>query len=210
MPHKGAFTLIELLIVVAIISILALIAIPNLSLAKRRANQAKCASNLKAIAYALYAYRLDLDHYPLADGTAGEMESMGQTNPGSGPAANGSWDGVPRVLVNRRYLTSEEYLFCPTHRDNFKGDRLQKFRYAYNNSAADTGGVTGAPNNVERDSHDIWFCRCLWVPVDKSFNPAATDAIYPHGEQQDRENTLFSNSRVELRDGRADFLAAHP
>jgi hypothetical protein len=28
---------------------------------------------------------------------------------------------------------------------------------------------------------------------------------YPHGENRDRENALMSNSRVELRDGRADF-----
>jgi prepilin-type N-terminal cleavage/methylation domain-containing protein len=200
-----AFTLIELLIVVAIIAILAAIAVPNFLLAKQRANQSRCAANLKAIAYALYAYKLDLNRYPLADGRAGLQESMGQTQVGNGPAANGSWDGVPRVLVRLGYLTSENHLFCPSHMERFKGDRLQKFRYAYNNSAADTGGTAGAPNNVDGDSHDIWFARCLWVPVSRSFSVGSKEVTYPHGESRDKENALFSNSRVELRDGRADF-----
>ncbi|AXA36108.1 MAG: hypothetical protein KatS3mg130_2066 [Candidatus Sumerlaea sp.] len=208
-PRFHGFTLVELVIVVAILAILTLVALPNFLLAKQRALQARCAGNLKAIAYALYAYRLDLNHYPLADGTAGTMESMGQTEVGNGPAANGSWDGVPRVLLRLGYLTSEEILFCPVYRQQFKGERLQRFRYAYNNSAADTGGVIGGANNVERDSHDIWFARCLWVPPEYSFTPQATDVKFPHGENFDRENALMSNGRVELRDGRADFRAAY-
>jgi len=204
-----AFTLIELLIVVGIIAVLSTIALVNFQHAKVRANQARCASNLKAIAYALYAYRLDLNHYPLADGVAGLQESMGQTSAGNGPAANGSWDGVPRVLVRLGYLTSDQYLFCPCFREQFRGDRLQRFRYAYNNSAADTGGSIGGANDAERDSSDIWLVRCLWVPPEYSFNPAAKDVRYPHGEDHDRENALMTNSRVELRDGRTDFRKAY-
>lgn len=200
-----AFTLVELLIVVAIISILAMLAVPNLMLAKQRANQARCASNLKAICYALYAYKLDLNRFPPADGVAGKEESMGRTSAGNGPAANGSWDGVPRVLVRLKYLTSEEMLFCPSYKDSIKGERLERFRYAYNNSALDTGGGHGAPNNVDRDSHDIWYARCLWVPTEKSFHPEATDVRYPHGEDHDCENALMSNGRVELRHGKKDF-----
>lgn len=205
---RPGFTLLELLIAAAIVALLCAIALVNFQHAKGRANQARCASNLKAIAYALYAYKLDLNRYPLADGTAGLTESMGQTSPGNGPAANGSWDGVPRILVRLGYLSSDQYLFCPTYREQFKGDRLQRFRYAYNNSAADTGGTIGAPNDVDRDSHDIWLARCLWVPVEYSFNPQANDVAYPHGEAHDRENVLMSNGRVELRDGRQDFCRA--
>lgn len=201
----SGFTLIELLIVVAIISILAAIALANLSLAKRRANQARCASNLKSIAYALYAYRIDENRYPPADGAAGLNESMGQTQPGNGPAAGGSWDGVPRVLVRRGYLTTDQHLFCPTYRNLIRGDALQRFRYAYNNSASDTGGTSGGANDVDRNSSDIWHARCLWVPPERGFNPAGATHRYPHGDDQERENALMSNSRVELRDGRADF-----
>lgn len=205
---RSGFTLLELLIAAAIVALLCAVALVNFQHAKGRANQARCASNLKAIAYALYAYKLDLNRYPLADGIAGLMESMGQTSPGNGPAANGSWDGVPRVLVRLGYLSSDQYLFCPTYREQFKGERLQRFRYAYNNSAADTGGTIGAPNDIDRDAHDIWLARCLWVPVEYSFHPQANDVAYPHGEAYDRENVLMSNGRVELRDGRQDFRRA--
>lgn len=204
-----AFTLIELLIVVAIIAILAAIAVSNLSQAKQRANQARCASNLKAIAYALYAYKLDENRFPPADGIAGLEESMGQTQPGNGPAAGGNWDGVPRYLVRRGYLTSEQFLFCPSYADRFRGEKLQRFRYAYNHSATDTGGTMGGANDIDRDSTHIWYARCLWVPPEKGFNPAAAAHTYPHGEEHDRENVLLSNSRVELRDGRADYEAAY-
>lgn len=207
--RAGAFTLIELLIVVAIIAILAVVAVPNFLMAQRRARQAQCASNLKAIAVALQSYKIDQGKYPLADGIAGEAESMGQTIIGLGPAANGSWDGVPRALVRLRYLNSPEYLFCPEYGARIRGDRLQKFRYAYNNSAADTGGATGGTTDMDRDSSDVWFCRCLWVPREYSFSPGAKDVQYPHGDNGGMENVLFSNSRVVLRDGLADYKKIH-
>lgn len=58
------FTLIELLVVVAIIAILTGIISYNIALAVDRARQAQCASRLKTISYALYAYRLDNNEYP--------------------------------------------------------------------------------------------------------------------------------------------------
>lgn len=203
--QRAAFTLIELLIVVAIVAILAVIAVPNFLMAQRRARQAQCTSNLKAIAVALQTYKIDHSKYPLADGIAGEEESPGSTMIGQGPAGNGSWDGIPRSLVRLRYLSSTSYLFCPEYRSRFRGDRLQRLRYAYNHSAADTGGTSGGSHDMDRDSSDVWFCRCLWVPVQYSFRPGTKDMAYPHGDHSDRESVLFSNSRVTLRDGLADY-----
>lgn len=209
-PAPRGFTLVELLIVVAIIAILALIAIPNFALAARRAEVARCSSNLKVICTGLFTYKIDHNRYPLADGEAGTHESQGVTSVGNGPAANGSWDAVPRAMIRLGYLSSEDLLFCPVHKKRHKGERLQKFRYAYNSSANDTGGVQGGANNIDGDSHSIWLARCIYVPVERTFNPGAKDVSYPHGDNNDRENALFNDSRVELRDGRADFLADHP
>ena len=207
--HSRGFTLIELLMVVAIVAVLALIAVPNFLLARHRAMTARCTSNLKAISIALNTYKIDLNKYPLADGVAGLEESMGQTAIANGPAANGSWDGVPRVLVRLGYLLSDQYLFCPEYAEKFRGPRMQRFRYAYNHSALDTGGTGGGANDIERQSGDLWIARCLWVPVDHSFSPGAKDVTYPHGEANDRENVLYANSRVELRDGAADYAKAY-
>jgi len=59
-----AFTLIELLIVVAIIGILAAIAVPNFLNAQMRAKIAKAESEMNSIHTALEAYRVDNSIYP--------------------------------------------------------------------------------------------------------------------------------------------------
>ncbi len=64
MMNKTAFTLIELLIVVAIIGILAAIAVPNFLNAQTRAKLARVQSDLKAVELALETYRLDNNAYP--------------------------------------------------------------------------------------------------------------------------------------------------
>lgn len=63
--NKNAFTLIELLIVVAIIGILAAIAVPNFLNAQIRAKVARTKGDLKALATAIDMYRLDNNQYPL-------------------------------------------------------------------------------------------------------------------------------------------------
>ncbi|MDP8243032.1 MAG: prepilin-type N-terminal cleavage/methylation domain-containing protein [Candidatus Hinthialibacter antarcticus] len=61
---KNAFTLIELLIVVAIIGILAAIAVPNFLNAQLRAKLARETSQMKTISDALEMYRMDNNSYP--------------------------------------------------------------------------------------------------------------------------------------------------
>ena len=60
-----AFTLIELLIVVAIIAILAAIAVPNFLEAQTRSKVARCRSDMRTIATALESYSVDNNNkYP--------------------------------------------------------------------------------------------------------------------------------------------------
>lgn len=65
LSHKQAFTLIELLIVVAIISMLSAIAVPNFMEAQTRAKVGRTKSELRAVATALETYRTDYSAYPI-------------------------------------------------------------------------------------------------------------------------------------------------
>jgi len=62
--HRKAFTLIELLIVVAIIAILAAIAIPNFLQAQTRAKVSRAQADIRSILTALESYRVDHNAYP--------------------------------------------------------------------------------------------------------------------------------------------------
>src|SRR4028119_636555 len=62
--RNHAFTLVELLIVLAIIGLLAAILMPMLSRARERARQTACATNLSQIALAVQMYRQEEGRYP--------------------------------------------------------------------------------------------------------------------------------------------------
>lgn len=68
---KRAFTLIELLIVVAIIAILAAIAVPNFLEAQTRAKVTRVKAEMRGHATALESYRVDYNRYPFPDDVQG-------------------------------------------------------------------------------------------------------------------------------------------
>jgi prepilin-type N-terminal cleavage/methylation domain-containing protein len=196
---KG-LTLIELLIVVAIIGVLSVIVLYNFALAADRARQVECASRLKTIGYALYAYRLDNNTYPLADGVAGDKPTPFETDFGNGPAGNGFWDGISLLLVECGYIEDPNILYCPALAKRYPY-RRPNLRYAYNCGTADTGGYQGGDNNIFRDSHDIWLVRCLRVDPDEYKRDRRRPIPFPHGLDRSMENVLFSNGRVEIVPG---------
>lgn len=62
--RNPAFTLIELLIVVAIIAILAAIAVPNFLEAQTRAKVSRSVSDMRSLATAIESYYVDNNEYP--------------------------------------------------------------------------------------------------------------------------------------------------
>ncbi|MCX7047304.1 MAG: prepilin-type N-terminal cleavage/methylation domain-containing protein [Candidatus Sumerlaeota bacterium] len=102
-----AFTLIELLIVIAIIAILALIAIPNFLEAQTRAKVSRACSDMRSIAVALEAYRTDQEAYP----TMLEPGFPGGVDPLKG--SDLKWWYTPNALSTPVAYLANADLRCP-------------------------------------------------------------------------------------------------
>lgn len=77
MNRRRAFTLIELLIVVAIIAILAAIAVPNFLEAQTRSKVSRQLSNMRTVNTAIEAYYIDSNKYPLATENVSPVQRPG-------------------------------------------------------------------------------------------------------------------------------------
>jgi prepilin-type N-terminal cleavage/methylation domain-containing protein/prepilin-type processing-associated H-X9-DG protein len=86
-----AFTLVELLIVIAVIAIIAAILLPTFAAARRRAQETQCRNNVKQLSTAAYMY-------------------LSQDGPISYPSLHSLW--FPAVMDNLSW--KRDVLLCPT------------------------------------------------------------------------------------------------
>ncbi|MBN1475376.1 prepilin-type N-terminal cleavage/methylation domain-containing protein [Candidatus Sumerlaeota bacterium] len=142
-----AFTLIELLIVVAIIAILAGIALPNFIEAQTRAKVSRAMADMRSIATALEAYRIDHNQYP-AENYLGD-----------------GWDGGFGLnnSVKMRPLTTPVAFITSLPADIFAelGDPMNKIPPVTYHYAALNDVVW--PNNTFFQGDNPENRHCLWV-----------------------------------------------
>ncbi len=139
--RKG-FTLIELMIVVAIIAIIAAIAIPNLLRSRIQSNESAAIGNLKSIIGAEIAYNA-------ANGTFGEFDDLTGATP---PFLDGNWSGIKQgytYTISSATATNFEARATPEENSgirHFYADASGVIRYNIGGDASATSDPIGETN----------------------------------------------------------------
>lgn len=164
-PRRRAFTLIELLTVIAIVGVLAAIVIPTVSIVRENARQAQCGSNIRQLATAtLLAVQDNRSRFP-----AMKSFNWEQAGDPDNPATRVSylWEVLPRYIGADNW-PSDKYLApfrCPTvenrGRTGHNGDFLVEddnanSHYRYNWQYANSATVPPDPSRA------MLFFETLW------------------------------------------------
>ncbi|MBX3727979.1 MAG: prepilin-type N-terminal cleavage/methylation domain-containing protein [Candidatus Sumerlaeia bacterium] len=182
-----AFTLIELLIVVAIIAILAAIAVPNFLEAQVRSKVSRAHSDMRSLATALEAYRIDNPQYPPTP-----FVSQGDV-------------GVLRVVPNH-LSTPIAYVSTANFPDPFIMPNLGDFQgLTRTGEVVPYGPLAGYPLDPGGDAHagKRYYYQCNMDYRRVSFHPDTDGAIAAR-------NIQGMWVLASLGPGRQRMLVSHP
>lgn len=164
------FTLVELLVAIAIIGILAAILFPVFVRARENARRTGCLNNLKQIGLAIMQYTQDYDErYPASfDGKMSPLTYVTQSIPGT-PGRKFNFNGLG--TINRRswmdlifpYVKSVQVFECPSQPDSATVSNAASY------------GYSGAIGGYDNDRYAIpggWGLRNIGNPLSQVVRPA--------------------------------------
>lgn len=196
---KRAFTLIETLIVIAIISILAAIIFPVFATAREKARSASCQSNLKQIGTAVAMYVGDYGRYPYAvDPVDKYAPEIWQGQPDAEGTRPAEMDLLHEVLDP--YIKNAELWHCPS---DTGFDYPDEIPWRLNNEPT-------YPSSFEKYRSSYFYrTQLAFLRLSDDFLklPAETNLIFDgHGDwhttgvlswRQKRYNVLFADGHVK-------------
>jgi prepilin-type processing-associated H-X9-DG protein/prepilin-type N-terminal cleavage/methylation domain-containing protein len=191
---KRAFTLVELLVVIGVIALLIGILLPVLNKARDRANELKCATNLRALGQGLALYTGDYRYYPIQDdgvidnvwlaqlrnilrGNTGVFYCPAEDSECQWQPPGGAWIYTARPAAVPLGWTLGE---------PFPNSALNLFSYGYNGGGTSGGGQDGLGMNG------------VYVRVNRVRRPGETIAIADTSADRFMDFTIFpgtDNSR---------------
>lgn len=168
-PAARAFTLVELLVVIAVIAILAGLLLPALASARERGRRTVCLSNVRQIGLAIQLYAQESDGRIPFGPKAPPFTNPSNFYPSTGAPTSllSLQSGAPAGLglLLQQYLAAQpKVLFCPSSDQPFDAlAELAKvgtyqaqgsyyYRHAGNTQLFDTPGVTITPPNLRLES----------------------------------------------------------
>ena len=141
----AAFTLVELLVVVAIIAVLASLLLPAIMHARYAARRVRCAMNLKSVGMSAIVYANDFD---------GEFPPH-KDNSSSWPWGFSDW-GMQKSNFYRDYLSRKEVFFCPEDLANGRNSEASRCYPHFPSKSPDAWRVD--------ISYNYFYGRDAWHP----------------------------------------------
>jgi prepilin-type N-terminal cleavage/methylation domain-containing protein len=222
-PNPRAFTLIELLIVIAIIAILIAILLPSIVGSREIARRVHCENNHRQIMSACLAYaNAWKDRLPLPNWLSVDVHSGWLYNPPA-PSNERSWvTDTHRTGSLWPYLEKDSVFRCISHRDPYKGSG-RTTSYLMNGAVVGFGYVNGSTRSVAyRVDQFMPNSIMFWETAKEGWNDGSS---YPneglnlrHGKYNVRSsgtegngdkvyNTGNSGNTVSCIDGHTEWLS---
>jgi prepilin-type N-terminal cleavage/methylation domain-containing protein/prepilin-type processing-associated H-X9-DG protein len=174
---RAAFTLIELLIVIAIIAILASLLLPALSRSKSAALTAKCKNNQRQILIAMRMYSDENGGFPYAAYIPSDL-----------PKGAAYWfDGISPLLANAKW--GDGALQCPTYKGvssegggNTAGFQAAFGGYAYNGLGGPGNALVGLARRGLGDFASTYPTMYAVAPLVKEADVKAPSEMFAIGD----------------------------